>query len=160
MMHNGIIPTLQVESGKTPAEMRDKILKLEAAMMAMPEHHIEMEVVHHYAPGVYMRELRIPKGTTLTGKIHKTEHLNILSQGELTVWTEDGMKRLKASTVIKSNPGIKRVGFAHEDCVWITVHHNPTEERDPDKLEEMLIAKTFEEVDLLLSEQKQIKEGE
>jgi hypothetical protein len=105
-----------------------------------------------------MREIFIPKGTTLTGKIHKTEHLNILSQGELSVWTEDGVKRLTASTVIKSQPGIKRVGFAHEDCVWITVHHNLDESRDVDLIEERLIAKTFEEA-IAFAETKQIKEG-
>jgi hypothetical protein len=51
---------------------------------------------------------------------------------------------LEASTVIKSKPGIKRVGYAHEDTVWITVH--PTDETDLDKLEENLIAKSFDEV--------------
>jgi hypothetical protein len=132
---------------KSPSEMRSAIMRLETALLAAPaEVQVSIKTTHHFAPGVYMREIFIPKGTVLTGKIHKTEHMNILSQGELSVWTEDGMKRLKASTVVKSQPGIKRVGFAHEDTVWITVHHNPTEERDPDKLEEVLIAKTFEEV--------------
>jgi hypothetical protein len=142
----------------SPEEMRGKILALEAAMMAMPEHQIQIKTTHHFAPGVYMREIFIPKGTTLTGKIHKTEHMNILSQGELSVWTEDGVKRLTASTVIKSSPGTKRVGFAHEDSVWITVHPNVTEERDTDKIEEMLIAKTFDEV-LGFTDQKQIEES-
>lgn len=133
----------------TVDQMRAKILALEAAMLSVPEEqratHL-CETIHHFAPGIYMRELRIPKGICLTGKIHKTEHLNILSQGVLTVWTEDGMKTLMASTVIKSMPGIKRAGFAHEDSVWITVHLNPEEDRDPEKIEDRLIAKTFDEV--------------
>lgn len=133
-------------AGKTDAaSMRKKILAIEAVMLQMTGHTTELPVVHHFTPGIYMRELRIPRGTVLTGKIHRTEHLNILSQGEITVWTEDGMKHLGASTVIKSQPGMKRVGYAHSDCVWITVHHNPTEEKDPEKLVEMLTAKTFEE---------------
>jgi hypothetical protein len=131
---------------RTPAEMRSKILALEAAMLAMPERQVQLEVIHHFAPGVYMRELRIPKGTTLTGKIHKTEHLNILSQGKLEVLTEDGVKLLSASTVIKSQPGIKRVGHAHEDSVWITVHHNPDDSQDVDLIEERLVTTTFEDV--------------
>jgi hypothetical protein len=150
--------TSDLSGVSNPEQMRSKILALEAAMMAMPEHQIEIKTTHHFAPGVYMREIFIPKGTTLTGKIHKTEHLNILSQGELSVWTEDGVKRLTASTVIKSQPGIKRVGFAHEDCVWITVHHNLDESRDVDLIEERLIAKTFEEA-IAFAETKQIKEG-
>lgn len=139
---------------RSPEEMRAAILKLEAVMMEMKDQQVEIKTTHHFAPGVYMREVFIPKGVTLTGKIHKTEHLNILSQGDLSVWTEDGIKRLKASTVIKSQPGIKRVGFAHEDSVWITVH--PTEETDLEKLESMLIAKTFEEA-LEFMEKKQIE---
>lgn len=129
---------------KTPEQMRTLILDLEKTMFEMKEHQIEIETTHYFAPGVYMRQVFIPKGATVVGKIHKTEHLNILSQGELSVLTEDGIKRLKASTVVKSSPGIKRVGYAHEDSVWITVH--PTDETDVDKIEEMLIAKTFDEV--------------
>lgn len=143
---------------ENPEEMRAKIMNLEAAMFAMPEHHIEIKTTHHFAPGIYMREVLIPKGATVTGKIHKTEHLNILSHGDLSVWTEVGMKRLQASTVIKSMPGMKRVGHAHEDSIWITVHHNPTNERDTDKLEEMIIAKTFEEA-LEFMDQNKIEGG-
>ncbi len=139
------------------AEMRGKIMQLESVMKQMPN-QIEIKTTHHFAPGVYMREILIPKGATVTGKIHKTEHLNILSQGELTVWTEDGMKRLKASQVIKSLPGIKRVGHAHEDTVWITVHPNTGNETDPEKLEEMLIAKNFDEV-LAFMEPKKLEGG-
>ncbi len=141
---------------KSPAEMRDNIMALEAAMLQMPQ--IEIKVTHHFAPGIYMREIFIPKGATITGKIHKTEHLNILSQGKLQVMTEDGIKTLTASTVIKSCPGIKRVGYAHEDTVWITVHHNLDDSRDVDLIEERLIAKNFSEIEGF-TELKQIEGG-
>lgn len=143
---------------RTPEEMRASIVNLESVMLAMKDRQIEIKTTHHFAPGVYMREIFIPKGTCLTGKIHKTEHLNILSQGDLSVYTEDGVKRLKASTVVKSQPGIKRAGFAHEDSVWITVH--ATTETDVEKIEDMLIAKSFDEVPGFTDEPKQIKEDE
>lgn len=142
-------PAILPDEKVSPAEMRARIMRLETAMLCIPaEQRGESAFVtkHHFAPGVYMRELFIPKGAVLTGKIHKTEHLNILSQGDLTVWTEDGMKRLKASTVIKSQPGMKRVGYAHEDSVWITVHHNPENEQDIEKLEARLVTNSFEEL--------------
>jgi hypothetical protein len=139
------MPALQNLSAEcSPQEMRGKIMALEAKMLELPQG--EFPVKHHFSPGIYMRELFIPKGSTVTGKIHKTEHMNVLSQGDITVWTEDGMKRLTASTVIKSQPGIKRVGFAHEDSIWITVHHNPDNGQDIEKIEEMLVAKSFDEV--------------
>lgn len=142
-MDSALLP--QESEVTTPDEMRAKILALESAMQAMSECQIEIETRHHFAPGIYMREIFIPKGVTLTGKIHKTEHLNILSQGDLAVMTEDGVKRLKASTVILSKPGIKRVGYAHEDSVWITVHHNPDNSQNLELLEERLIARSFDE---------------
>lgn len=132
-------------SSVSRAAMLDKILALEAVMHGMVDRQIEFPITHHFAPGVYMREMFIPKGATLTGKIHKTEHLNILSQGELSVWTEGGMKRLKASTVIKSQPGIKRAGHAHEDSVWITVHHNPSDSQNIPEIEDRLVVDTFEQ---------------
>jgi len=122
--------------------LRDKVLRLEEALLAHPETHLAEDVRHHFAPGVYMRELRIPKGAMLTGKIHRTAHLNILAKGDISVLTEHGVKRLVAPCVIESSPGIKRAGYAHEDCVWITVH--PTTETNLAKLEEQLIAPSFE----------------
>lgn len=144
-----LLPFEEVGREMTPAEGRAAVLKLEAAMRAMPERQVQLKVTHHFAPGVYMRELFIPKGVTLTGKVHKTEHLNILSQGKLKVMTESGVKLLTASTVIKSQPGIKRAGYAIEDSVWITVHANPLGETDPEKLESILTAETFEEAKLI-----------
>lgn len=140
-----------------PNLLRDKIVALEAVMLRMPQ--VEIKTTHHFAPGIYMREIFIPKGTTLTGKIHKTEHLNILSQGDLSVMTEDGIKRFKASKIIKSNPGIKRVGFAHEDSVWITVHPNVTDEQDVPNLEAALVVDTFEQF-LEFTQPLRIEEGE
>lgn len=144
MEQNALI--LPDNQGKSPAEMRKSILQLEAAMQAMPEHQIEIKTTHTFAPGLYMREIFIPKGTLLTGKIQKTEYLNIISQGDISVATEAGLKRTKAPAVIRSHPGLKRAGIAHEDTVWITVHQNPTNEWDIDKLEAMLFAETFDEV--------------
>lgn len=122
--------------------LRDKLNRLEAALLSRPETHLPEDVHHHFAPGVYMRELRIPKGAILTGKIHRTAHLNILAKGEISVMTEHGIKRLVAPCVIESSPGIKRAGYAHEDTVWICVH--PTTETDLAKLEAQLIAPSFE----------------
>jgi hypothetical protein len=163
-----LAPILPADVKCTPEEMRAKIMALEERMLALPAEaeaepgaprRVELTVRHHFSPGIYMRELHIPKGVTLTGAIHKTEHLNILSQGLLSVWTEDGMKTLTASTVIKSMPGIKRVGFALEDSVWITVHHNPTEERDVEKLWDLLVTTRFEDVLPPAENQKSIEGG-
>lgn len=142
---------------KTPEEWRGKIMALESVMKEMTGDQIQIETTHYFAPGIYMRQVFLPKGCVATGHIHKMEHMSVLSQGELTVYTEGGMKRLKASTVIKAQPGMKRCVFAHEDSVWITVHANPDNETDIKKLEDRYVTDDFAK--LTAAEVKQIEGG-
>lgn len=126
----------------TPVELRASVFALEDAIRReLPL--IELPVKHHFSQGVYARELFIPKGTVLTGKIHKFQQLNIMSQGELSVLTEDGVKRVKAPFTIVSPPGTKRVAYAHEDTIWTTIHG--TELTDVDEIEKAFIAQTEQE---------------
>lgn len=126
-------------------ELRRKIIALEAVMKDMDQVHIEP--VHYISNGLYAREIFIPAGVTLTGKIHKTEHINIISKGDISVMTEDGIKRLVAPCTIISKPGMKRVGYAHEDTVWTTIH--ATELTDIPEIEAALVCDTYEEAGLL-----------
>lgn len=99
---------------------------------------VEIAPIHHFAAGLYAREIRIPAGTLLTGKIHRTRHLNVVSAGEISVWSEgESVRRIRAPFTFVAEPGTRRVGFAHEDTVWTTVH--ATSETDLDVLEAQLI---------------------
>jgi hypothetical protein len=120
--------------------LRDKVFAIESAMNAMPQVQVDLEVRHHFSKDVYGRELMIPKGTTLVGKIHKYEQLNILAKGCLSVLVGDEIKRVTAPFIVVSPPGTKRVAYAHEDSVWITVHG--TNETDLDRIEERFIAQS------------------
>lgn len=135
-------PLPAVATAEPPAPpMREKIDRLEAYMRDMPQR--EIETVHRFGGGIYAREITIPAGTLLTGKIHKTEHMNIVSKGRIVVWTEDGMKEVAAPFTMVSSPGSKRVGYALEDTVWTTLH--ATHERDLAKLEADLIAASHDD---------------
>lgn len=125
------------------AEMRGKILELEAAMLKLPQ--VDIPLRHHFAPGLYLREMEMPAGVCITGKIHKTEHYCILSRGKVTVQTEDGQETLEAPAVIHSMPGVKRALYAHNDVTWVNVHHNPENERDLAKIEAHFVADSYEE---------------
>jgi len=116
---------------------REDIERLEAQMRTMEQ--LPIEPVHHFADGLYAREILIRAGTILTGKVHSTEHLNIVSQGRIAVWTEDGMKIVSAPCTLVSRPGTKRVGYALEDTVWTTIHANPQNLTDLEALELALI---------------------
>ncbi len=116
---------------------REQIERLEAQMRMMEQ--LVIEPVHHFVDGLYAREITIRAGTILTGKVHSTEHLNIVSAGRIAVWTEDGMKIVAAPCTLISRPGTKRVGFALEDTVWTTIHANPQNLTDLAALELALI---------------------
>lgn len=119
---------------------REQIEHLEAQMRLMEQ--LPIPVFHHFADGLYAREITIKAGTILTGKVHSGEHLNIVSQGRIAVWTEDGMTIVQAPYTMVSHPGTKRVGFALTDTTWTTIHANPQNLDDLDALEAALIENT------------------
>lgn len=133
-------------------EFRKRIFDLENVMAKIPGATFgdspEMPLKHSFAEGVYVREIFIPKGHVLTGKIHKHSHPNFLMSGEVIVVTEErGREHLKAPLSMISAPGTKRAVIALEDTVWITVH--VTNETDLEKIEDYVIAKTYDDPVLL-----------
>lgn len=109
---------------------------------------IDVPVIHHFAPGVYMRQMDAVAGTLVVSKMHRTEHMNILLKGSLTVATENGIELMTAPCVLKSMPGTKRIGYFHEDSSWITVH--PTDETDLEIIEQQVIVPD-DEIDQFLA---------
>lgn len=104
---------------------------------------------HTFAPGIYVREIFIPKDKVLIGRIHRHEHPNFLMSGKVAVITESkGRELLVAPLSIISPAGTKRVVIALEDSVWITVHLNLSENRNTDELEDELTVKSYQEYEL------------
>lgn len=99
-------------------------------------------VTHHFAPGLYAREIFLPAGVRIIGKIHRHAHVNTISKGRVTVFTEFGTQDLQAPVSFVSQPGTKRAVVAHEDTIWTTYH--PTQETDLAKIEQHVIAPSFE----------------
>lgn len=122
------------------APTREQIERLEGCLLQAEAEGagVELSTWHHFAAGLVARTILIRGGTVLTGAAHKAEHLNI-AHGDITVWTEDGMRRLTGYHVLPSLPGAKRVGYAHADTWWTTVHLNPTNTRDTEALEDALV---------------------
>lgn len=130
---------------------RDKLLRLESAIELFPGAIVGdspmCPLTHSFGGGIYMRQIFIPKGMVIVGKIHRHDHPNVLVQGDVTVFTEhDGVERIKAPHAMISKAGTKRALVTHEDTTWITFH-NVGDERDLKKIEEMIIAPTYEELE-------------
>ena len=131
---------------------RRSIMNLEQVLMQQPDNLTPEEaeeeyITHHFAPHVYGREMLIPKGMCIVGKIHKHAHMNILAKGRVKVVTEFGDDFIEAPHMWTSKPGTKRALVALEDLVWITIHHDPNGDKDTDALERYIIADSFDAFD-------------
>lgn len=100
--------------------MRSKVLALQDAVAQMPQ--CELVTNHYFADGIYAREMMLKAGTTIVGKIHKREHLFMLTKGRLRVTTDDGVRELVAPAILVGKAGTKRAGYAVEDCVCVNLH--------------------------------------
>jgi hypothetical protein len=129
---------------------REAIQKLEQAILGMVQ--AEMPLEHYFAEGLYARRLTIPKHCVLTGAIHKFEHINIVLRGDISVVTDDGVKRIRAPHVLVSKPGTKRAGFAHEETEWLTVH--ACKAKTEAEAEALLVTNSFEDYERFLEAQQ------
>jgi hypothetical protein len=114
-----------------------------------------------YGCCTYAREMLIPKGTLIIGKIHRHQHLNFISKGRVKVITEFGEKYLEAPCTFVSEVGLKRAVYAEEDTLWTTVHLTEfNNEFDLDKIEQEVISPSYDEIGLIDSTEKLFKISE
>ena len=131
---------------------RSKIMNLQSCLEVMQETNpVDCPLIHHFAPGLYAREILLPMNSLVVGKIHKHAHVNNISKGSVIVYTEFGMEEYHAPCQFVSKAGTKRAVLALEDTVWTTYH--PTNETDLSVIESEVIAKSFEEYEVFALEQ-------
>jgi hypothetical protein len=117
---------------------REKIESLQRAMSTMPQATGEdMVTSHYFADGMYCRRLWRRAGVLIVGKVHLKEHFYIVASGCVRVTTDTGVRDVKGTEVIVSQPGTKRAVLALEDSVCVTVHR--TDKTDLDEIEAELI---------------------
>lgn len=133
---------MRLDNAKTPTERRAAIVLLEGSMLGQAQ--TECPLRHHFSPGLYGREIFMPAGTCVVGKIHRHAHINTVSKGRCLVYTEHGTELLEAGDTFISQPGTKRAVFVIEDTLWTTTHANPTNSQDIPWLEDQIIAPSFD----------------
>jgi len=119
---------------------------------------VDCPVEHYFVPDelsgycVYAREVRMPKGSVVVGKIHKQPTLNILSKGKLSI-IKDGKKvTLEAPYTYVGTPGEQKTAYIEEDVVWLNIHITKhTDKSEVEAIEKEVIAETYEELGLLSS---------
>jgi len=150
-----------LEKVPSPKEIIKKMLKLESALGRVPGAKFGDEAFplrHTFADGLYIREMTGLKGMVVVTKLHKTTHPFFVLKGDVSILTEKGVERIKAPCSGITQAGTKRIGYFHEDTVWITVH--ATEETDLEKIEEEVIAKTYDELPEEVKKTLRIDTGE
>lgn len=152
-------------------KFRQSVLTLETGLKQkikdgeIPSTLEDCSLTHYFAPidekygcGTYARQMFIPKGTVIIGKIHRHQHLNFIMQGKVSVATEFGKKYFEAPCTFVSEVGLKRAVYAEEDTLWTTVHMTAfTGEENLGKIEEEVIASTYSELGLIESENDLMK---
>jgi len=98
-----------------------------------------MPVTHHFSEGVYVREIFMPAGLLVVGKVHKTTHLNIVVSGRCEVMINGEIKEFKAGDIFESLEGSQKTLYIFEDTKWLTVHINENDSKDIEELEERYV---------------------
>ena len=96
--------------------------ELEAALLEQPnQYDFKSNTKHLFAHGTYTRELFIPAGVCITGKIHRFSTVNIICKGKIKVVTDEGSFEIEGPDSFVSGAGVKKAVYAIEDTVWINV---------------------------------------
>lgn len=147
------VADFSAETALTPELLqarRNRIVDLEKAMRVLPESYgmdefNEGKIKHHFATGVYGRELFIPKGNVIVSKIHRGKTFNVIAKGVISViCPTNGFNTYEGPHCFVSEPFTKRIVISHEDTLWIT-SHGYTGPEDLENVENEVIAKDFEE---------------
>ena len=118
-----------------------EILRIEQEILKMPQ--VELPIEHYQIDGVYARSMFIPAGTILTGKIHNFESIAILAKGRIRITNGTESYIISEGHIMVDKPGVKRLGYAETDVIFITVHR--TDNIEIEAIEKELVSATFEE---------------
>ena len=100
---------------------------------------------HTFTDGIYIRQMSMKKNSFVIGKIHRHNHVWFLLTGKIAVADENNTVEHIAPCYVEAPSGSKRMIYAQEDSIWVNVHANPTNTRDLEELEDLIIAKDYDE---------------
>ena len=134
---------LAVEKSIEAYGINSKIEQIEDALLNAPEDQflpVECPLSHKFAPGVYLRTVTMPKGASVIGQEHLTEHFNVVLRGHCRVMIDGEVQEIIAPAVFVSKPHVRKMLYMVEETEWMTIHVTP--ETDLDELEKLLIVKS------------------
>jgi len=116
--------------------------QLEKVMLDLDQ--VETPLTHRFAPGVYLREIFMPKSSIVIGHEHKTKHFNIVISGAAYVSFGDGIVSIEAGDTFTSEAGVRKALYITEDMVWQTIHPIDTDASEWTPEEQLALVGTLE----------------
>jgi len=125
----------------------EKVALLTYRFLQLPQ--TETGIRHLFQDKLYIREIAIPPGVLVVGRVHKLGHEMQLLKGSLVLLGPDGYSvGFQAPTSLRTGPGYQAVCFTLSNVVARTIHPNPEDVRDIEALEASIFESPESLVDL------------
>ena len=105
----------------------------------------EIPIKHSFADQIYVRQMNMKAGHVVVGAIHNHQHVWFLLTGHVSINNNGEVIDYVSPCYTVSEPGSKRVIYAHEDSIFVNVHKNPLNVKDMNKLEEEIVSINVDE---------------
>lgn len=152
---------LQVIQNNLPISLRTTLNEILSGSMTQQDHVNKIKIYeqavskiaptaeipsrHYSVNGLFVREIKVPKGVIVTGVEYKKDAILIIAKGSGTIFTMNGPVEVKAPFVVANHPGSKQMGYTAEEVVLLAVY--PTNETDVNKvLEEFTVVNNASEL--------------
>ena len=108
-------------------QCRAKFNELEKELFKLPQIVDEdYSLKEYYSGGLYCRQITIPAGALITGRIYKFNHIEMMLSGDIIILSADGGKKnYQGHNVIEAKSGKRQAGLALTDTVWMTINQVP-----------------------------------
>jgi len=117
--------------------LRKKIELLQEELLRMPQ--ADVQYLHSFEPGKYIRTMIAPPWTVIVGAEHKTPYKVRLEKGTIAVNINEEIHTLTAPLEMDVPANIKRVGQVFdEELIWVDIYENPDDCTDITTIEERL----------------------
>lgn len=99
---------------------------------------------HTFNDGVYTREIHMPKGYAVVGRLHKKGSVIYMLKGKAFVADENHTRTIRAPAKFICKGGVKRMLYILEDTIWLDIH--ATDKTTIEEAEMDIFAESYEEL--------------
>lgn len=117
--------------------LKEKVERLQEELLKMPQ--ADVQYLHSFEPGKYIRTMIAPPWTVIVGAEHKTPYKVKLEKGTIAVNIDEEIHTLTAPLEFDAPAGVKRVGRVfEEEVIWVDIYENIDDCKDIATIEDRL----------------------